>query len=714
MPSPRTAALLALLTTPALTPAAVLDAVLVTATQREETTFEAPYTAHVIDGARFRDERMVRTLPDALAETPGVLLQRTGYGQTSPFIRGFTGFRTLMLIDGIRLNNAVFREGPNQYWGTIDALTIDRLDVVKGPSSVLYGSDAIGGTVNAITRGPEMLPWPTAPDGKGKTLLASPASFAFHPGAYYRYASAEESHITRADFSLAVSPHVGIYGGFSWKDFGDLRGGDIIGEQPNSGYTEADGDVKLVVRPNKDVDITAAFQRVEQNNAPRTHSTIFAKSFDGTTIGTDLRRDFDQLRELAYVQLEARDPAPWLERVKLSLSWQRQEERQDRIRDTGRRDLSEFTDQTFGAFLTLVSPSPIGMLTYGLEYYHDEVDSAARSFNADGSLRSIAARGPLANDASYDTLGIFLQDEFKLAEPLTVIAGVRYSSARAQADTVDPTPTDAVDLDAIDESFDAFTASLRLRWDVTPGWNFFGGVSQGFRAPNLSDLTSFDIARSGELETPSPGLDPEQYVSFEIGTKARIESLRAQLYAAYFYTLIDDQIARFPTGRIVDGSPEVNRRNVGDGYIHGVELGAEWNFAPGFTLCGNFAWTEGELDTFVGSQIEARPASRIAPLTGSVGLRWNSGDGKWFLEGAATLARHQDRLSPGDAADTQRIPPGGTRGYQVFTVRGGWNPSTNVKIFAACENITDEDYRYLGSGINEPGTNLIVGTQICF
>jgi len=85
---------------------------------------------------------------------PGVMVQKTGHGQGSPYIRGFTGFRTLLMIDGIRLNNAVFRDGPNQYWNTVDPFSIERLEVVKGPSSVLYGSDAIGGTVNVITRGP--------------------------------------------------------------------------------------------------------------------------------------------------------------------------------------------------------------------------------------------------------------------------------------------------------------------------------------------------------------------------------------------------------------------------------------------------------------------------------------------------------------------------------------------------------------------------------
>ena len=689
----------------------ILDPLTTPATSTEGSVFKVPYTTHVIGGERIRNERAVRTLPDALAEIPGVMIQRTSYGQASPFIRGFTGFRTLMLIDGIRLNNAVFREGPNQYWSTIDPLTVDRLDVVKGPSSVLHGSDAIGGTVNAHTRGPEMLPWP---EPAGKAALDQPERFSFHPGGYYRYALADQSHTARGEFSLAASPHVGILGGVSWKEYDDLRGGDLIGDQPNSGYGEVDGDVKVLVRPSENLDITAAFQRVEQNNVPRTHSTVFSKSFDGTAPGTDLRRDLDQLRELAYVQAEARDIAPWLQRAKLSLSWHRQEEAQDRIRNNGRRDLSRFEDQTFGALLSLVSPSPLGTLSYGVEYYHDEVDSAARSYNADGSLRSIAPRGPVADDASYDTLGVYLQDEFKVAEPLTVIAGVRYSHAHAEAEKVDPNPDDDLVIGPLDESFGAFTASLRVRYDVNEAWNFFGGVSQGFRAPNLSDFTSFDIARSGELETPAPDLEPEYYVSFEIGTKARIESLRASVYASYYYTLIQDQIVRFPTGRTIDGAAEVTRANSGDGYTQGIELGAEWNFFEGFTFFGNLAWTEGEVDTFVSSRLEARPASRIQPLTGMAGLRWESSDRKWWLEGSATFARHQDRLSPGDMADTQRIPPGGTRGYQVFTVRGGWNPCANVKIFAAWENVSDEDYRHLGSGINEPGTNVVVGTQVKF
>lgn len=112
-----------------------------------------------------------------LRDVTGIMIQETAFGQGSPYIRGFTEFRNVFLVDGIRLNNSVFREGPNQYWNTVDPFSLERLGVVKGPGSVLYGSDAVGGTVNAISKSPAL-------DQTGRSYSSSTT---------YRAASAENS-----------------------------------------------------------------------------------------------------------------------------------------------------------------------------------------------------------------------------------------------------------------------------------------------------------------------------------------------------------------------------------------------------------------------------------------------------------------------------------------------------------------------------------------
>ena len=132
---------------------AALPEVVVTALRAETALAEVPGTVHVVDREALQ-AAAPRTTPDAFRGLPSVMVQKTGYGQGSPYLRGFTGFRTLMLVDGIRLNNSTFRDGPNQYWNTVDPWAIARYETVMGPASVLYGSDAVGGAVNALTLAP--------------------------------------------------------------------------------------------------------------------------------------------------------------------------------------------------------------------------------------------------------------------------------------------------------------------------------------------------------------------------------------------------------------------------------------------------------------------------------------------------------------------------------------------------------------------------------
>lgn len=676
--------------------ASELPAVVVTATRTREDPFSLPYAVSVVSPQDLQ-RLMPRTTPEALRELPSVMLQKTSHGQGSPYLRGFTGFRTLMLVDGIRLNNSTFRDGPNQYWGTLDALSLDHLEVVRGPSSVLYGSDAIGGTVNAISKGRQDY-------GEG---------FDCDGATSYRFSSAEDSHTGHPELSGQYNRQVGVHVGGSLKSFGDLRGGHDAGLQPKTGYDEWDLDAKVeyFVAPNSR--LVYGHQSVRLDEAWRTHATTYGLLWSGTTRGTDRQRVFDQARDLDYLQYHAEKLQGFAEEVHLSLSQHYQGELEDRVRANANRELQSVDVRTFGASLQLQSPSKVGRWIYGTEYYRDWVDSTYRGFNPSGQLTTMRWQGPVADDAGYDLVGAFVENHLPLVEDrLEFILGGRFTHAAADAGKVQDPFTGA--RLSLSEAWDNAVGNARLSYhpDAAKHWTLFGGASQGFRAPNLSDLTRFDIARSGEQEIPAFGLKPESFLSPEVGLK--MEYARFSAEAAYFHTFMDDLIVRVPTGGVTgNGDRIVNKQNSGEGYVHGVELTGGLKLHRDWLLWANFTWMRGELDSpvIVGGPTVTEPVSRLMPTTVNSGLRWRHPKGRVWAEFATTFAEKQDRLASNDMADTQRIPVGGTPGYGVYHFRLGWEPCRRATLSAALENLTDEDYRIHGSGVNEPGRNFVLTAE---
>ena len=668
-----------------------LDEVHVTALRGPSRALDTPYSVETASAKTIR-QGLVRSAPQALAAMPGVLVQETSAAQGSPFLRGFTGYLTLFLIDGIRLNDSVFRAGPNQYFSTVDLFSVARLELVKGPASVLYGSDAVGGAVQAFTKGPTA--WGEGWRGEGH--------------AFYRVSSAENSHQARLEGGATNGGTWGAFGGVTVRHFGDVEAGGNVGRQSKTGYDEADGDLKIEHRGADGSRFVAAFQQVQQNNAPRTHRTVAAVPFHGTVAGSDLRHEFDQERWLTYVQFMKEAIGGTIDAVRVSLSWQSQEEVRDRVRPpsspggANRRDLEGVDVGTLGFFVQLESETGIGRLTYGLDFYHDEVDSFS-SANA--------IQGPVGDDASYDLFGIYLQDVIVLTDRLTVTPGVRFTFAAADADKVrDPLAGGVI---TVQDEWAAVTGSVRVLYKLAPGrWHLFGGVSQGFRAPNLSDLTRFDTARSSEVEIPAPGLDPEHYTGFELGVKG--SSKRGWMELALFATLIRDQILPFPTG-VTDaaGLVEVSKANVGDGYVWGIEWSGGWRIRPAWTLFAILQLQRGTVSSFTSAAaVEMdEPVSRLLPPSGRLGLRWDASDGRFWAESVLVFADKADRLSSGDKRDTQRIPPGGTPGYGVVHLRGGCRIGEHVAVTVAVENLLDKAYRVHGSGTTMPGINFVLGVS---
>ncbi|MDA1264767.1 MAG: TonB-dependent receptor [Planctomycetota bacterium] len=666
----------------------------VTPTAGDRPLVDSPATIQVIDATEI-SEQSLRTLPQALRNTPGVMVQETAHGHGSPYLRGFTSFRNLLLVDGWRLNNSVFRPGPNQYWNTVDAQSLERLEVSMGPSSVLYGSDALGGTVHAISKGPRR----HANDGK------------LHGSLTYLYADAANYDQVRAEIGGWLSDRTGVHVGVSSKDFGDLHGGKDVGLQRETGYDESALDVK-VEHDLDDGRLTFAHQRVAQRDVPRTHRTIYGLDWEGLEIGSDLEREFDQDRRLTYLQLEDWSTASNLfDELRLGISYHEQDEVRDRTKGSGAVEQQGFDVGTLGLLGHFRKEVGAAGLLYGLEYYRDDVDSFLAK--ASGNSAADDIQGPIADDATYETLGLFLQGEIEVSERLDLIAGARWNYAHAQSDSVrDPVTDTAI---SIDEHYDAIVTSLRFVVELESETRLFGGVSQGFRAPNLSDLSRFDSAKSNEFEVPSTDLDPERTTTLEFG--ARREAAQFAYQSSVFFTQVDDRIQRFPTGLVNgDGDTIVTKDNIGDGEVYGLELSGSYQVAEDWSVFGNLTLLDGEISNFpTAAQIaQDEPLTRQMPTTIQLGARWDDARGKLWSEALLTWADDADDLSSSDLSDTTRIPLGGTPGYTVIDLRAGYRHSDAWSFQMGLENITDEDYRIHGSGLNRPGRNFLFGVTFSF
>ncbi|MDP1586806.1 MAG: TonB-dependent receptor, partial [Prosthecobacter sp.] len=630
-------------------------------------------------------ERLVRTFPEALRETPGVMIQKTANGQGSPFIRGFTGFRNLMLIDGIRFNNSTFREGPNQYWNTIDPFALDRVEVLPSQGGTLYGSDAVGGTVNAFTKDSGFLR--EAEDG-----------FFAHGQADYRWSSAERSNVQHAEASIGQGQRWGLHVGVTLSQFADVR--TPQGIQRQTGYGQWAFDVRLDVALDDHWQLTGVHQQARQNDVWRTHVTTAAVSYEGTTLGTDRLRLFDQERSLSYLRLAGKDLDGIIDAASLTISLQTAGEDQFRITGAGARSFNDVDVTTLGVDLQFESASPIGRLVYGLDYHHDWLETdGANNF-----------AGAVADDASYDLLGIFLQDTIDVGDRFHLILGGRYTHVRADAGKFRNPVGGAVA--AYADEWQNFSASARFIVDLDERDRFqlFGGVSQSFRAPNMSDLTRDDFSATGIIEVPSTGLNPETYLTYEIGLKAQTDSVTASF--AYFFTQIEDMIVRRATG--VPG--QVSKANGGDGYMQGVEFAARWQIDQHWTLFGQIAWVEGEADQFIGTTQQTRrePLGKIAPLNAFGGVRWQTSDNRFWTELVCLTYGEAARLNTADQADTSRIPPNGTPSFFLLSLRGGCQVNEHLILTASLDNLLNETYRYHGSGSNEPGFGATLGATVKF
>ncbi len=674
----------------------------VTAARKQDLIYEVPKLVSIITSEKIQ-EKNIQQVPELLREEVGVVVQKTNQGGGSPIIRGLKANKLLFLVDGIRLNNATYRGGNVQYLNTIDSETLDRVEIVHGPNSVMYGSDALGGVVNVITK---------------KPLLNQNPGYLFNGSVSANLSTADHTRTTHLNFMTSNSKW-GVLVDASYKSYGDITRGGQGGttlmqrlqndsrtkrvlhktQSPNA-YDAYGLSAKTLFKVSDLQQITFGYQMNRQNGVPR---------YDVVETLKDSIRTFDpQVRDLVYLSYVNNHGNSFFNNAIVTLSLQRQFERRFRQKFSS---VNKTTDQ----FRTLTSGFQLQFnkflahkhhLVYGTEFYYDKV--ATKSYQRDMSTNELSARDPLFPDgSSFLNFGLFVQDAFQVLPKWNLTVGTRLSASRLNAPFRDY--LSSVNLGTIEQTSTALTGSLGSHVSLSENIHFVTNIAQGFRTPNLDDVSKLGPGKgSSFFDVPNPGVGPEKMFSLDGGFKIYSDRLRANIVG--FYNHITDLLVRKPAefngaDFIIDDGDSLavyHKENAGKAFTTGLAMNAEVVVNSNLSVLGNFSYTYGQ------NKSAREPLTGIPPLNGLLGMRWNSK--KYWLEMNTRFAVNQNRLSAEDKLDL-RIPEGGTPGWYTLNLRSGIKLAEAFTIKFAVTNLSDRNYREHLSGLNAPGRNFIFGAQ---
>jgi outer membrane cobalamin receptor len=599
----------------------------------------------------------MRSAPEALSLTPGVFVQKTNHGGGSPFLRGVTGNQTLLLIDGIRLSNATMRYGPNQYLNTIDVFSLDKFEALRGSGSVQYGSDAIGGTVQAFSHALDTS-WQQT---WGGTLLTRLATRGMEKSVHGRVNHSQK--------------HVAFTAGITARDFGDLVGGDTTGTQAPSGYRELDFDVKAKFVLSAKSDLTMVYQNVHQNDVPVYHKVALEDYA--------IHKMDPQKRQLAYARLHHKFHGGVFRSATFTASFQEVEEGRELLKNGSsilRSEKDQIRSWGFSAE-THSSNRTNWSANTGLEVYHDLVRSN-RTYSDLSTDTSGTVRGLYPDGSSMTSLAAFTVHTLNL-QHWSITAGARLSSHVIQVEEEELGNTKLTP--------SALVGNLAVLRKLSRSSNIFVSMNTGFRAPNIDDLGTLGIV-DFRYETPNFDLQPEYSLQYQVGYKYRGTRLSGDiyLYRNELYNLI---VRSRVEGDSLDGYPVYQKVNNGRAYIQGIETDWQYALHPSWMVSGILTYTHGQNIT------QEEPMRRIPPLFGRLSVEYSLK--AWWINLEWQAAGKQDRLAGGDI-DDNRIPSGGTPAWSIFNVHASYTWRF-LTVDLSLKNLLNEDYRYHGSGINGSG-----------
>ena len=670
-----------------------------------------------------------QTSADLLNQTGTVFIQKSQLGGGSPMIRGFATNRILLVIDGVRMNNAIYRSGNLQNIISIDALSTQTAEVIFGPGSLIYGSDAIGGVMDFHTL--------NAGFSKDKKMLVSGSALA-------RYSTANNENTFHADINVGWKK-LSLLSSFSYSKFDDLKMGkhggqdsylrpeyveringiDSIVQNSNprvqrfSGYEQINFLQKIRYKPTENFDIQYSFTYAGTGDAPRYDRLIQYRTgklrFAEWNYGPMLWR-------MHNLQLLHSKKNVLYDDARVTIAYQNYDEsRIDRTRASTTRNIQSEKVNAISINFDANKKLGKGELFYGAEYVYNKVGSFGSKTNINTNVQAPAiSRYP--DGSTWSTTGIYGSYKQNILPVLTLTGGLRYSynTLNASFDTtfIKFPYKEAKIKDG------AFTGNLGLVYRPAEGWQINGNASTGYRMPNVDDIGKLFESAPGNVTVPNPDLTPEYAWNFEVGIVKTInQKLKVELNG--FHTILNDAIVRRPTtfngqdSIVFDGvkSRVESLQNVAKATIWGFQASMQYYFIKDLSIQTHANWITGkETDDAKNEQVPLRHAP---PFYGSTLLKYQHK--KLFIEAGAVYNSKiaNDDLAPSEQAKTDIYAKDDngkpySPGWYTLNVKASYQLIKKLLVTTGWENITNQRYRPYSSGIVAAGSNFIIGVRASF
>jgi hemoglobin/transferrin/lactoferrin receptor protein len=672
-----------------------------------------------------------QTTADLLGLSNQVFVQKSQLGGGSPMIRGFSTSRVLLVVDGVRMNNAIFRSGNVQNVISLDANTIEESEVIFGPGSVIYGSDAIGGVMDFHTLDPRL--------AKQKKLEVKANALA-------RFSSANEEKTGHLNFSLAGKK-------WSWltsytnADYGNLRMGTrgpdsytrpdyqvtenginqpVINPDPNvqvpSGFSQQNWMQKIRYQPVPHLDLQYAYHDSRTSNVPR-YDRLILKEANGTFANAEWYYGPQQWRMHHLRALYGKATA-WSDRMKLTLAFQDYTESRhnrnfaggNRLRRTNRFE----NVKAWSANLDLDKQLTDGVtLFYGAEWVYNEVGSTAfREQIVTGEITPVSTRYP--DGATWRSVAAYASTKVALRSKWILNASARYTNTYTFA-RFDNTFFDFQFTEASVRN-GAANGSIGLVFNPTNTLKLYGNIASAFRAPNVDDIGKVFDSQPGAVVVPNPSLKPETAYNFEVGSTGSLGK-NVTFDVAGFYTTMNNAIGRgaFTFNGLsqidFDGtlSQVLAQQNLAALFVYGWQAGVRWQMTPGWRLTSNYNWQRGK-ETDAASGIRYSP-THVAPHFGTTQITYQRKKWRAMASGIYNASISYNRLALTERADRHlyaRDENGNpyAPSWIVFNVNALYDLTPNIQISGGIENLGDRRYRPYSSGITAPGRNVVVALRV--